>query len=419
MGLTFAEKLLGRHAGKVVQPGEIVEVTPDATLTHDNTAAISKTFYSLGVNKVAIPERLVVVLDHCIPAADDKHAANHKVIREFVETQGIESFYDIGRGGVCHQVMVEMGHVLPSMLILGSDSHTTTYGAMSAFAAGIGRSEMAALWATGKIWLRVPESFKVVVEGSLTEGITTKDLMLKLISDIGADGALYKAVEFSGPAVDGWSIASRLVIANMSVEMGAKIGYFGADAAVDDYLEEAATKEYEKTFPDGNAVYERILEYDASAVEPFVAKPHTVDNGAPVGEAAGTNVHQVLLGTCTNGRIEDLRAAAEVFERTGKNVHPKVRMHVFPASVRELRQALSEGLIEFFTDRGAVIMNPGCGPCLGAHEGILAPGEVCVSTANRNFKGRMGNKEAFVYLGSPATAAAAAITGEITDFRDL
>ncbi len=419
MGQTFAEKLLGQKAGKTVQPGEIVEVTPDATLTHDNTAAISKTFYSLGVNKVAFPERLVVVLDHCIPAADDKHATNHKVIREFVETQGIESFYDIGRGGVCHQVMVEKGHVLPSMLLLGSDSHTTTYGALGAFAAGIGRSEMAALWATGKIWLRVPESYKVVVEGELQEGLTTKDLMLKLISDIGADGALYKAVEFSGPAVDGWSLDSRMVISNMSVEMGAKIGYFAADSKVDDYLVEAASANYDKTGPDEDAEYERVLEYDASTVEPFVAKPHTVDNGAVVSEVAGTEVQQVLLGTCTNGRVEDLRAAADVFERTGKDVHPKVRMLIFPASVAEFKKALSEGLIGFFTDRGAMIMNPGCGPCLGAHEGVLAPGEVCVSTANRNFKGRMGNKEAFVYLASPATAAAAAITGEITDFRDL
>ncbi|HDI10823.1 MAG TPA: 3-isopropylmalate dehydratase large subunit [Candidatus Acetothermia bacterium] len=416
MGKTFAEKVLARKAGlSEVAPGQIVEAAPDLGMSHDNTAAILKIFGKLGLERIRNPERFVVILDHVVPAAQVQYAENHKEIREFVRTQGIR-FYDVGRG-ICHQVVVEEGLARPGWLILGADSHTTTYGALGAFAAGIGRSEMAALWATSKLWLKVPATIRIELTGKLPELVTAKDVILYLIGKLGADGALYRSVEFTGPLVERMSISERLVLCNMVAEMGAKNGYVAPDEATFSYLRERGVAEYEPIYPDPDAEYERVLRFDLSDLEPQVARPHTVDNVVPISEVEGTRVDQVLIGTCTNGRIEDLRLAAEVMG--GRPVAEGTRLLILPASREVWVQAAREGLLERFATAGALVLNPGCGPCLGAHQGVLAPGEVCLSTSNRNFKGRMGSPEAEIYLASPAVAAATAVTGVITDPRKL
>ena len=416
MGKTFAEKVLARKAGlPEVAPGQIVEAAPDLGMSHDNTAAILKIFGKLGLERIRNPERFVVILDHVVPAAQVQYAENHKEIREFVRTQGIR-FYDVGRG-ICHQVVVEEGLARPGWLILGADSHTTTYGALGAFAAGIGRSEMAALWATSKLWLKVPATIRIELTGKLPELVTAKDVILYLIGKLGADGALYRSVEFTGPLVERMSISERLVLCNMVAEMGAKNGYVAPDEATFSYLRERGVAEYEPIYPDPDAEYERVLRFDLSDLEPQVARPHTVDNVVPISEVEGTRVDQVLIGTCTNGRIEDLRLAAEVMG--GRPVAEGTRLLILPASREVWVQAAREGLLERFATAGALVLNPGCGPCLGAHQGVLAPGEVCLSTSNRNFKGRMGSPEAEIYLASPAVAAATAVTGVITDPRKL
>ncbi len=417
MGKTFAEKILAKKSGKSsVIPGEIVEVTPDFVMSHDNTAAISKTFYKIGIKKVKEPDKLVIILDHCVPAATEKYADNHRVIREFVEEQKIRNFYDINEG-ICHQVLCEKGFALPGKLILGSDSHTTTYGSFGAFSTGIGRSEMAVIYATGKIWLRVPETIKIIVEGSFKYGISSKDLILKIVGEIGADGALYKAVEFSGNTVKDMSLSSRMVITNMSVEMGAKIGYVEPDEKVFDWIKGKEKSDYEVVVSDKDARFEEVLRYNVDELEPQVASPHTVDNVYPIKDVKGVKINQALLGTCTNGRIEDLKMAAEILK--GKKINGNVRLLIFPASYKIYKEIVKNGIAEIFLESGGILMNPGCGPCLGAHEGVLAPGEVCISTANRNFKGRMGCREAEIYLGSPATVAASALKGEIADFREI
>ncbi len=415
MGMTFAQKVLAHKAGlNDIAVGQIVEIEPDYCMSHDNTAAIAKTFAKIGVEKVKNPQRFVVILDHTVPAATEKYAQGHKEIREFVRKQGIEHFYDAGVG-ICHQVLPEKGFALPGKLILGSDSHTTTYGAFGAFSAGIGRSEMAVLYATSKIWLKTPASFKIVVSGRLEEPVTSKDLILWIIGDIGADGALYKSVEYTGEAIEAMSLASRMVLCNMAIEMGAKNGVCLPDDKTFEYLEPRAVTDYAPVFPDADAEYETVLEFDASSLTPQVAKPHTVDNVVSVEEVAGTKIDQALLGTCTNGRLEDLRLATQILD--GKALAKDVRMLVLPASQEVLVQALAEGLIDVFVKAGAMLLNPGCGPCLGAHQGVLAPGEVCLSTANRNFKGRMGSAEAEIYLASPATVAGSAHCVALTDPR--
>jgi homoaconitate hydratase family protein len=417
MGMTFAEKILAIKAGKnKVIPGEIVMIEPDFVLSHDNSAAIYGKFKQIGAKEVKYSDRVLIILDHCVPAATEKYATNHKEIREFVAKYGISNFYDINTG-VCHQVAIEKGYARPGRLIVGSDSHTVSYGALSAFSAGIGRSEAAAIWATGEIWLKVPSTYKVVFKGEIPKNITAKDIMLYLIGKIGADGALYKAVEFTGEAVSQMSIADRIVFSNMAVEMGAKNGWFAPDEKTFEYLKKIGAKDYNVVLPDEDAEYEKIIEIDVEQITPQVAKPHTVDNVCSVSEVKGTVIEQALIGTCTNGRIEDLRSAASVLK--GKKVNKNVRLLVFPASMEIYKQAMKEGLFDIFLDAGAVIMNPGCGPCLGAHEGALAPGENCISTANRNFKGRMGCKDSGIYLASPQTVAASAIVGTISSVEDL
>lgn len=421
MGLTFAEKVLSAKLGREVHAGEIVQVEPDLVLSHDNSAAIAKTFKSIGVDQVRYPERLTIVLDHCVPAADFKHATNHKQIREFVAAQGVEHFFDI-QAGVCHQVVMEHGFARPGMLCVGSDSHTTTYGASGAFAAGIGRTETACTWATGELWLRVPDTLRIHVRGSLPARVSSKDLVLTAIGELGADGADYKSVEWCGPAVEALSVDARMPLCNMAAEMGAKNGYVPADGKTVEWLagcgvDPVALGTLSRWHSDADAVIAAVHEMDAAVLGPVIACPHRVDNVTSVRELVGKRVQQCLLGTCTNGRIEDMEEALEVLG--SRKVHSGTRLLVFPASQLVNREALRRGLTERFMDAGAVWMNPGCGPCLGAHEGALAPGEACLSTSNRNFKGRMGTPESEIYLGSPQSVAAAALAGEICDPREV
>lgn len=412
--MTMAKAIFGKKAGRKVEVNEIIEIEPDILMTHENTAAISKKFYSMGVKKVWNPEKIVIPVDHCVPAANEKYAANHKLIREFAREQNIKYFYDI-KEGICHQVLPEKGHVLPGYLILGSDSHTTTYGAFGAFSAGIGRSEAASIMATGKLWLKVPESMKITVNGKLEKGVYAKDMILHIIGDIKADGANYMSVEFYGDTIENLSIAGRMVLSNMSAEMGAKAGIVQCDKKTEEWLKPRVSGEIRAVKPIDNK-YEITLEYNAEDITPKVACPHTVDNVKDVSDV-DVEIDQALIGTCTNGRIEDLREAAKILK--GKKVHKNVRLLILPASREVYLEALKEGLLTELVKSGAMILNPNCGPCLGAHEGILAPEEVCISTANRNFKGRMGCKEAFIYLASPATVAASALTGKITDPREF
>ena len=416
MPQTFSEKIFSSHAGREVKTGEIVMLAPDVALSHDNTAAIIGTFEKMGGGKVDDPDRHVIVLDHCVPAADQKYAENHRKIREFVKAQGIKHFYDIQRG-ICHQVLPEEGFALPGTLILGSDSHTTTHGALGAFAAGIGRSELASIMAIGKLWLRCPETMRITVNGEFPKYVGPKDLALSIIGKIGADGALYRAVEFDGLTVDRMTVGDRMVLCNLAAEMGAKNGYMIPNQTVIEWLVDRTDGTFEVVDSDSDAEYVEDLTFDVSNLSPQVAKPHTVDNVAEVAEVSGTKIHQALLGTCTNGRLEDLHSAVDVLGN--RKIHPDVRMLVFPASQEVYEAAMFDGTLLQLSQAGAVIMNTGCGPCLGAHEGVLANGEVCISTANRNFKGRMGNPEAYVYLASPQTVMASAIAGEIIDPREI
>jgi 3-isopropylmalate/(R)-2-methylmalate dehydratase large subunit len=417
MGQTFAEKALARKAGlEQVEPGQIVTVQPDKLLTHDNTAAIAKVFREIGVQRVARPGINVIVLDHVVPAATEGHATNHQQTRRFVAEQGITNFYDVGEG-ICHQVLPEKGHALPGYVIVGSDSHTPTAGAFGAFAAGIGRTEAAAVMATGEIWLMVPHSFRIVLKGPVPRGVYAKDIILHIIGDLGADGADYRSVEFAGPVIEEMSVASRMVLCNMVAEMGAKSGVVEPDDKTRAWLKGRTTLSYEEVCADPDARYERVMEYHVGDLSPQVARPHTVDNVVPVTQVAGTRVDQAFIGTCTNGRLEDFEVAAGILR--GRKVAPHTRLLILPASREVLLAALAEGIVTDLVSAGAVVLNPGCGPCLGAHEGVMAPGEVTVSTANRNFKGRMGCKDSEIYLASPATVAASALTGEITDPREF
>ena len=414
MGQTFSEKIFSLKAGHDVQAGEVVTVSPDYILSHDNAAAIIQEFNKLGIKQVKNPRKIVIILDHVVPASTEKYAQNHKIIREFVASQKLQNFFDINCG-ICHQVFSEKGFALPGKLILGSDSHTTSYGAFGAFAAGIGRSEVASLWATDEIWLRVPETIKIAIKGKLAPGVYAKDVILKIIGEQGVDKANYKAVEFGGETVKDFSLASRMAMANMAAEMGAKNSYFVPNEETTNFLKERKRDDYQIIASDNEARFEEVIQVDVSSVEPQVACPHSVDNVKPVSDVEGVKFHQALIGTCTNGRLEDLKVAAKILK--GKKIHPSVRVLVIPASQEIYRLSLREGAMEIFSEAGCVVLNPGCGPCLGAHQGILAPGEVALSTANRNFRGRMGSRDSEIYLASPATVAASSIKGEITDPR--
>jgi len=417
VGKTFAEKALARKSGHAeVIPGQIVIVEPDHLLTHDNTAAIiDKIGAELSEFGVARPEMPVIVLDHVIPAASEKTATNHQKTREFVTAHKIPNFFDVG-AGVCHQVVVEKGLALPADVVVGSDSHTCSYGAVGTFATGVDRTEAASLKLRGQMWLKVPETIKIILSGELRPPVSAKDLVLSIIGDIGADGANYRAVEFHGN-VTSLSMEERFTIANMGVEMGAKIAVFPVDTVTRTYLSSigVAEESYEPVWADADAAYVLELNYDMAEIEPVVACPHKVDNVKPIGEVEGVEIDQCLLGTCTNGRLGDLEIAADILE--GKTVAPGMRLLVLPASKQIFEEALDRGIIARLSRAGGIILPPGCGPCLGAHQGVLAPGERCLSTANRNFKGRMGCKEAEIYLASPASIAASALRGKITDPR--
>ena len=417
MPQTFAEKILAHKAGlDAAVPGQIVEITPDLVLTHDNTAPIYGLFQRMGGEKVYNPDMHAVVLDHATPAPSTKHAENHRIIREFIREQGIQHFFDVGQG-ICHQVLVESGLALPGEVVLGSDSHTPHAGVMGAFGAGIGRTEMASIWAIGQLWLRVPESLKITVNGQLGAGVTSKDLALTIIGDLKADGALYMSVEWHGDAVQALPLSQRATLTNLMAEMGAKNSYIPPDEQVFDYLKDRAKRDYEAIYPDPDATYLQETVYQAESIQPMVACPHTVDNVKPLSEVRGTRIDQAFLGTCTNGRLDDLAAAAAVL--ADRKIASGTRMIVIPASVEVYLEALKAGYIETFLEAGAVIESPGCGPCMGNHMGVPGVGEVSISTANRNFQGRMGTKESEVYLASPAVVAASAVAGAIESPANL
>ncbi|GHV29379.1 3-isopropylmalate dehydratase large subunit [Synergistales bacterium] len=416
MGKTFAEKALGKAAGHEVSANEVVTVEPDFCMSHDNTGPISRTFKKIGVKKVWKPERLVVILDHGVPAPSSDHAVNHKEAREFMAEQGAPNFYDVSSdGGVCHQKFPEEGFALPGLVVIGSDSHTCTYGAFGAFATGIGRSEMAAAWATGQIWFKVPESMKINVRGKFKKGVSPKDFILKVMGDVKSDGADYMSVEFHGSGIDEMSVAGRMTLCNLGIEMGAKNAVCKPDRKVLDYIKgREKASNWEPLWADADAAYTKELNYDLGDIVPGIAKPHTVDNYAAIDEVKGTKINQAFLGSCTNGRMEDLREAAAIL----KGKRAAVRTIVIPASWNVYREAMRDGTLDTLLDAGCIVCNSGCGPCLGAHMGTLAPGEACVSTANRNFKGRMGDKDSFIYLASPYTVAASALKGELSDPRE-
>lgn len=418
-GQTFAQKILARKAGlDSVEVGQIVTVRPDRIMTHDNTAAIIGTFRKFGVEKVFDPATPVIVLDHIVPASEQVYAENHQRIRAFVKEQGIPHFYDCGTG-VCHPVLYEHGHARPGSLILASDSHTSTAGAFGAFAPGVGRTETAAVWATGEIWLRVPESMKILVNGPLAPGVYSKDAMLEILRVAGADGADYRCVEYVGSAIDAMPVEERITLTNMAVEIGAKAGVCFVDEKTEAFLADCglAPDDCEVIVSDPDAEYVETLAIDGAALTPKLACPHKTDNVCDVTEKTDVRVDQVFIGACTNGKLHDLEQAARVLK--GRKVAAGTRLIVIPASRRIYNAALRGGVLETLSEAGAMIGVPGCGPCMGAHMGILAPGEVCVATTNRNFKGRMGCPEAFIYLASPATAAATAVAGRIADPREF
>ncbi|MCX6653159.1 MAG: 3-isopropylmalate dehydratase large subunit [Methanomassiliicoccales archaeon] len=413
---TFAEKVLSRASGKDVQAGEIVTAKIDLAMSHENSALVLKAFKEMGAKRIKEPDKLVILFDHRVPASTVKAAESHKVVREFVRQEGIGTFYDL-REGVCHEVLPSKGHVLPGMLVVGTDSHTTTYGALGAFATGIGATEMAAVWALGELWLRVPETMRLVMDGGLPPMVSAKDAILHVIGKMGADGADYQCVEFTGDVVERLSIAGRMVLSNMSVEMGAKTGVCFPDAKTEQFLSSRTQIPWHPVHTDDDAKVKAIKHFDLSELAPQVAKPHAVDNVVSVGQVLGMSIDQAFIGSCTNGRLEDLTAAEGVLR--GKKASDKVRLIVAPASRDIYLEAIERGIIASLVRSGAIVLNPGCGPCLGAHEGLLAPGERCIATTNRNFRGRMGSPEAEIYLASPVTVAASAIKGEIADPREV
>lgn len=426
MGLTMVEKILARATGqKKVKAGQVVEPKVSLAMSHENAALVINQFLEVykdtGLKpRVWDPDKIAIILDHRVPAESSKTATNQKKIREFVAAQKIKKFHDIrgDEGGICHQILPESGYVLPGTVVVGTDSHTTSHGALGAFSFGIGATEMASVWALGRVLnVEVPGTIKVVARGRFPRHVLPKDFILYLIGLITAEGANFKVLEYHGPAIEQMSTSGRLTVCNMSVEAGATSGIVPPDKETLRYLrEEAGVKGKIEIFgPDPDADYEKVVEIDVSRLEPMVACPHTVDNVKPVGRVGKVKVDQIVIGSCTNGRLDDLAVAARILK--GKKVARGVRMLVFPASFRIYQQALRLGYIADLVRAGAVIMNPGCGCCLGVHQGALGDGEVALSTTNRNFKGRMGNPKADVYLCSPAVAAASALTGHITDPR--
>jgi 3-isopropylmalate/(R)-2-methylmalate dehydratase large subunit len=416
MSMTMAEKILAKASGKKeAEAGEIVMANIDVAMTHDLTGPLSvESFEKIGVDKVWDPEKIVVVFDHQVPADSIEAANNHIQMRKFVKEQKISNFYDV-REGVCHQVLPEKGHIVPGEVVVGTDSHTCTHGALGAFSTGIGSTDMAMVFATGKLWFKVPETIKFDITGKLSDHVYAKDVVLNIIGKIGADGATYKACEFGGETTHEMSVSDRMVLCNMAIEMGGKTGLVEPDQKTFEYLKGRSNKSYEVMKTDSDAASLKTMEVDVNDLEPQVACPHHVDNVKPVSEVEGTQIDQVFLGSCTNGRLDDLRTAAKILK--GHSISNNIRMLVIPASREIYTQAMDEGLLRTFVDSGALVCNPCCGPCLGGHVGLVGPGEVSLSTSNRNFKGRQGSPDAEVYLSSAAVAASSAIYGNITDPR--
>jgi len=419
MAMTITEKILAMHAGrKEVHPGELVDAKIDVIMGHDlSTPEAIQHIEEIGAKKVFDPEKIVLVPDHFTPNKDVKAAESCKRMRDFAKQQGISKYFEVGEMGIAHALLPEKGLVLPGDLVVGGDSHTCSYGAVGAMATGIGSTDLAAAMLTGSLWFKVPETRKFVYYGTLQEWVDGKDLILHTIGDIGVDGALYEAMEFTGEAITNLPMSGRLTMANMSVEAGAKNGIFQPDKITQEYIRGRATRPYREFKSDKNARYIGVKEYDVSRIEPQVALPHSPGNVKPVHEVENVSIDQAIIGSCTNGRIEDLRIAAAVIK--GSRVAPYVRLIIIPATQAVYRQAMKEGLFEIFLDAGAAISTPTCGPCVGGHMGVLAKGERAISTTNRNFVGRMGHPESEIYLANPAVAAASAIKGRIVHPREV
>ena len=412
--MTLAEKILAAHSGKdKVTPGQFISVRVDMVLANDITAPIAiREFKRLGVDRVFDPKKIVLVPDHFTPNKDIASAEQAKTVREFALSQGV-NYFEVGRMGIEHVLLPEQGLVLPGDVVIGADSHTCTYGALGAFATGMGSTDVAAAMATGDIWMKVPSTIKFVYNGKLSKWVGGKDLILHTIGDIGVDGALYSAMEFTGEAIDNLSMDGRFTMSNMAIEAGGKAGLCYVDDKTLEYVKPRAGREYTVYQPDADAGYARVIEYDVSSLEPQVALPHSPANTRPVSQVGEVKIDQAVIGSCTNGRLEDLRLAAEVFK--GKKVHAGVRCIVIPGTQKVYMDAMREGLIETFILSGAAVSTPTCGPCLGGHMGILAEGEKCISTTNRNFVGRMGSTGSQVFLANPAVAAASAVAGCIVN----
>jgi homoaconitate hydratase family protein len=413
MNMTLAEKILARKsARKRVKPGDILECDVDIAMSHDATARVIPPFREMGGVKVWDRNRIVVVIDHWVPADSEDSATSQKEIRNFAFEQDLPFFYDV-KEGTCHQVLPEKGHARPGQLIIGTDSHTTTYGAFGAFGTGVGPTDMAAIYLEGKTWLRVPESIRIIVHGRPGPLIMGKDIILFLLGRLGTDFADYKSIEFTGESIEGLGMDGRMTLCNMALEMGAKAAMIAPDHKTYSFLNSIGRTDFEPVFPDEGADYAETLEFDISSLKPQIAAPFSPANVKNVDQLAGIKIDQVYLGSCTNGRLEDLEIACRIMR--GKSIPKHVRMYVSPASRTTYLQASKLGYLDAFVEAGAVILNPNCGACLGGQMGLLAPGEVCVATTNRNYKGRMGSTESQVYLASPATAAACAIAGEIVN----
>jgi 3-isopropylmalate/(R)-2-methylmalate dehydratase large subunit len=415
MGQTIAEKIISNHVGREVKVGELVIAKVDVSAVQDGTGPLTiQEFKKIGKEKLANPERTILFIDHAAPSPRKELSNSHMVLREFSKEYGA-ILSDVGEG-VCHQRLIET-YVNPGEILVGADSHTCTSGALGAFATGMGSTDIAVAMALGKTWLKVPPTFKIIVEGNFQKGVYPKDLILHLIGLIGADGATYKALEFCGSTIEKMEMSDRFTLANMAVEAGAKVGLFVTDEKTKAYLKERGREDkFKKICADDDAIYEKIIRIDVAKLAPTVSCPHTVDNTKPVNELLDIKVHQIFIGTCTNGRIEDLRIAAEILK--GQKVHKDTRLLISPASKDVFLQALDEGLVKIFVEAGASMITSGCGPCVGVHGGILGDGEVCLATQNRNFQGRMGNTKGFIYLASPAIAAHSAIKGHIADPRE-
>ena len=417
--MTIVEKILARHAGlESVRPGQLVEAKVDRILANDITAPIAiNEFRKLGAGKVFDRDSIIFVPDHFAPNKDIASAEQCKLLREFAREQEIPHYFEVGRMGIEHALLPEQGLVLPGEVIIGADSHTCTHGALGAFATGVGSTDVAAAMVSGEAWFKVPETIRFVFRGELRPWVSGKDLILYTIGDIGVDGALYKAMEFCGSTIESLSVEGRLTIANMAIEAGAKCGIFAPDEKTFEYLRQRASGDYRPFYSDSDAVYAEVRNYDSSAIEPQVAFPNSPENTRPVSQAGTVPVQQAVIGSCTNGRIEDLRVAAAVLK--GRKVDSGTRLIIFPATQQIYLQAIREGLIEVFIEAEAVVSTPTCGPCLGGHMGILAKGESAIATTNRNFVGRMGHPESRVYLSNPAVAAASAVLGRIASPGEL